>query len=474
MGVPARVNRVAVPVAGLLLLACLAGLAVVRDLRANVVPFVLLYGAAYLVFGAVVWWAARARESCLALPAIIVFAVLFRVTMLFTTPPTLSDDVYRYIWDGRLMNAGVNPYSYIVESPELDWLDTPQRALVNHSWMASPYLPVAQLYFAAIGALAPGSPLAFQVAATVLDLLTGVIVIDLLRRLGLPRSLAMIYLWNPLVIVEFAHGAHVDSLMICLMVASLWALVAHRSRVASAVALALATLTKGIPALLLPVLLPCWRWKGIAAYAGVVATLCIPFILGTGLGLTGPLDGVGLLGPLRIYATRWNYNGGLYHWLEVAVSQYPAAGAVPPEVVGKTPILIAKAIAALGMCLVLLFAWRKALRCAGDVCMLHTALLPLGGYLLLTTTVHPWYVALVIPLLPFLLGTSDEAPRSARFLAPWLAFAGLVVLSYLTYLDPANLREFEVVRLAQYLPLFLLLAWAARPAIGAAATSARG
>ena len=131
MGVPARVNRVAVPVAGLLLLACFAGLAVVRDLRANVVPFVLLYGAAYLVFGAVVWWATRAHESRFALPAIIVFAVLFRVTMLFTTPPTLSDDVYRYIWDGRLMNAGVNPYSYIVESPELDWL-----MVANHTGLA--------------------------------------------------------------------------------------------------------------------------------------------------------------------------------------------------------------------------------------------------------------------------------------------------------------------------------------------------
>ncbi|KAA3660105.1 MAG: hypothetical protein DWQ04_20355, partial [Chloroflexi bacterium] len=73
-------------------------------------------------------------------------AVTFRLLLLFTTP-TLSDDVYRYLWDGYVANQGVGPYAHPINSPELDYLDIPQRAQANNAWMASPYLPAAQFVF---------------------------------------------------------------------------------------------------------------------------------------------------------------------------------------------------------------------------------------------------------------------------------------------------------------------------------------
>ena len=438
-------------------------------------------------------------------------AILFRATLLFTTPPTLSDDVYRYIWDGRLTNAGVNPYAYAVESPLLDRFDHPvdrplerpptaaqevrrsQRALVNNSWMASPYLPAAQVLFAAVYRLAPDSPLAFQVAAVLFDLLTGWLVTDLLRRLGLPRARALIYLWNPLVVVEFAHGAHVDALMICLMMAALWSLVVARRRETppttfSVVALAAATLTKGLPALLLPVVARRWGWRRTIVYAGLIIAVCLPFALGAGWGLTGPLDGEGLFGALRIYASRWNYNGGIYHWLEVGLSGYWTPGAVPPEVSASGDASYswaARLIVAVILGLVLIAVWRRGGQCDDGLTLLRLATVPLAAYLLLTTTVHPWYVTLIIPLLPFLLAkkggsttidrplerppTAPQAPRTGvgrRLLLPWLYFSAAVSLSYLTYLDPANLREYDLVRLVEYVPLYLLLVWSAWPASG--------
>jgi len=404
---------------------------------------------------------------------------LFRATLLFATPPTLSDDVYRYIWDGRLTNAGVNPYAYAVESPLLNRFDSPQRALVNNSWMASPYLPAAQALFAAVYWFAADgpraiAPIAFQVAAVLFDLLTGWLVTDLLRRLGLPRARALIYLWNPLVVVEFAHGAHVDALMICLLMTALWALVAARdssSKFPSVVALAAATLTKGLPALLLPVMTRRWGWRRTIVYAGLVVVACLPFALGAGWGLTGPLDGEGLFGALRIYAAHWNYNGGLYHWLEVWLSGYRTPGPVPPEIVGWGPIRAAKLIVAVALGLVLIAVWRMSQRAIApddDLALLRLAMVPLAAYLLLATTVHPWYVTLIIPLLPFLPPKKGEATRSGRFLFPWLYFSAAVSLSYLTYLDPANLREYDLVRIAEYVPLCLLLIWSAWPASGAA------
>jgi hypothetical protein len=459
-------------IAGLLAQLAFVGMVLLGDLRQNTLPFLGLYGLAGLAYAGAVIWLRRRPEKGRVLPLIVGLAVVFRLTLLFTTPPTLSDDVYRYIWDGRMSSVGVSPYAHAVSSPELDPYDSPQRALVNHDWMASPYLPMAQAQFAAVYWLAPDSPLAFQVVAILFDLLTGCLVIDLLRRLGLPKTWVLIYLWNPLVVVEFAHGAHVDALMVCLTVAALWLLVAARSRFWSAIALAAGTLTKGLPLLLLLVVGSRWRWRDALVYAGVILGACLPFALGAGWGLTGPISGEGLFGALRIYSTHWNYNGGLYRLLENGLAGRWTPGAVSPEVVGSGVIWVAKGIAGGLLVLALIAVWRNARRCDDDLSLLRLALLPLAAYLLLTTTVHPWYVTLIVPLFPFLL-SKDETVRPARFLVPGVYFSIAVALSYWTYVDPANPREYWLILLLEYLPAYLLLLWAAWPASGGAGKSGR-
>jgi alpha-1,6-mannosyltransferase len=496
---------------GATMMVCFAAIVSLPVLRGPpLTRFLVYFFLAAVAYAMAVAWLDRTPPS---LRVVWTFALLFRLILLLTSPPTLSDDVYRYIWDGRLANAGVSPYAHAVDSPLLDRFDSPQRALVNNSWMASPYLPVAQALFVVVYRLAPDSPLTFQIIAVLLDLLTGWLATDLLRRLSLPRERVLIYLWNPLVVVEFAHGAHVDALMICLMMLALWALSAAPRL--SPPALAAATLTKGIPGLLLPVVTWRWGWRRTLIYIGLVIAVLVPFALGAGWGLTGPRNGEGLFGALRIYTAHWNYNGGLYHWLEVTLSGYRTPGAVPPEIVGEAPIRAAKLTMGVILGLVLTVVGWKGRRCNDDVGLLRLAVVPLAAYLLLTTTVHPWYVTLVIPLLPFLLPKKDEktplaggsptlfgkvsdgmadrrerhrrregpgrgpspndgasifriATRSGRFLWPWLYFSAAVALSYLTYLDPANLREHDWVRLVEYVPLYLLLLWSAWPASGVA------
>jgi hypothetical protein len=471
--------------AGVAMATCFAAIVSLPVLRGprltSFLGYFLLASAAYVI--AVI----RLDRAPLSLQSIWAFAIIFRLILLLTSPPTLSDDVYRYIWDGRLVNAGVSPYAHTVDSPLLDRFDAPQRALVNNAWMASPYLPAAQTLFATVYRLAPDNPFAFQVVAVLLDLLTGWLVTNLLSRLGLPKARALIYLWNPLVVIEFAHGAHVDALMLLLMMAALWALVAERrppttdhrlpvTALLSPLALAAATLTKGVPGLLLPVMAWRWGWRRTLVFVGLVVVVLIPFALGAGWGLTGPRDdstelaevGAGLFGALRFYAARWNYNGGLYHWLEVGLSGYRTPGAVPPEVVGQAPIRAAKLTMAVVLGCVLIAVGWQSWRCDDDLTLLRLAMVPLAAYLLLTTTVHPWYVTLVIPLLPFLLPKNGKATRSGRFLWPWIYFSAAVTLSYLTYLDPANLREYDRVRLVEYVPLCLLLVWSAWPASGGA------
>src|SRR3989304_3084572 len=99
------------------------------------------------------------------------------------------------------------------------------------------------------------------------------------------------------------------------------------------------------------------------------------------------MTGTGLFGALRIYLARWNFNGGLYHWLEALVTGYDTEGAVPP---GTPGIEIAKAISGIALLAVLgivfLKSWRRR-----DADGSHLWPIPLVAYLLLTPTVHPWY-----------------------------------------------------------------------------------
>jgi hypothetical protein len=456
-----------------------AGMVALHDLRQHTVAFLGLYGLAYLSFGAAICWVlrySRAPEGAggsQALALVLGLAVLLRVILLFTSPPSLSDDVYRHIWDGRLMNAGVNPYAFAVNSPQLDAFESPLRHLVNHNWMASPYLPAAQVVSAFVYRMAPESALAFQTTALLFDLLTGVLVIDLLRHLRRPVLWAVVYLWNPLVIVEFAHGAHVDSWMILSLVAAVWALLAarERSRWLSVVALVAGTLVKPVPALLLPLFVRRWGWRLSVLYLLLCLLVLWSFALGAGWGLSGSMDGTGVFGASRIYAAQWNYNSSLFHWTEVALASVRGALQAVPVAnswsSGMARVLVAAALAAVG-----LWVWRRASPSLDDGCWVRLAVVPLGAYVLLTTTVHPWYVAVVLPFLPFVFSGGEGERVSSRQAWAWLYLAGAVMLSYMTYRDPANLRDYAWVRVIEYVPFYLLLGWATWPAIAGARRTA--
>ena len=408
---------------------CFAALVSAPGLRGGgLIPFLAYYtlaSAAYLLA------VGRLGRDRMPLTLVWGFAVLFRLLMLFTSP-ALSDDVYRYIWDGRLLGVGANPYAFPVNDPALDAFTIPARAMVNHDWMASPYLPSAQLLFGLVYRLVPGSVLAFQILATTLDLATGWLVMDLLRGLGRPRRGVLIYLWSPLVVVEFAHSAHIDAWMIFLTVLAFWFLIraggdaanGKFGRYASALALGAATLTKGVPGLLAPLFLRRWRWCGLGIYLLVVLVPLALFGLGAGWGLDGPLDGGGVFGAQRIYLRQWNYNSGLYHWLEVRLSGVSTEGAVPLAPETETAIISAKTISGLLFALVLaattVWAWRREDaqdQAQGDdlrdrnLALLRFVPLIWGAFLLLTTTLHPWYVTMILPFLPFLLPREGRAAR---------------------------------------------------------------
>jgi hypothetical protein len=384
------------------------------------------------------WFLAAFALYLLAVILILIFTIaLLQRASLWGSEPTLSNDVWRYLWDGRLMTLGVNPYAEPVNSTALEVYDTPVRERVDHNWMASPYPPAAQLVFAGIYSLAPESPTAMQIAFTGFDLATGVVLVLFLQRLNLPSGRVVLYLWNPLIIVEFAHGAHVDSLMTLLVVLSLYLFYTGR-QTGSVVALALGTLTKFIPVL--------WGWRRVLLYFAIITLGLLPF-LGAGLGLAGELDGRGIFGAVRIYNVSWKTNDGLFYWLARVL-----------EPLSQEPVALARTISLVLMGFVGLWVLNVARRegsASDPVNAIHLCALLISVYVLVSAVVFPWYLTLLLALLP-LIRVQNNWPGIA-FTMGWLYFSAAVNLSYLTYLDPASPRELEWIRSVEYIPLWIMM-----------------
>ncbi|PTY02074.1 hypothetical protein DB346_10145 [Verrucomicrobia bacterium LW23] len=144
------------------------------------------------------------------LPLIAIAAVAIRVVLLFQAP---GDDLYRYIWEGKLLLAQKSPYLHAPDSAGLVPLRDANWESVEHKSVSAIYPPMAQWCFAALHAIAP-TILCYKLAFAAADLATGWL---LWRRFGGAASL--LYLWNPLVIYSFAGGGHYDSLFILPLVA---------------------------------------------------------------------------------------------------------------------------------------------------------------------------------------------------------------------------------------------------------------
>lgn len=423
--------------------------AVYGTLRGAISPLAIaLYLLAFVGFVGLLVWGERRPFS---MRFVWLAAILFRALMLLTTP-TLSDDVYRYMWDGYVATEGVSPYAFAIDSAELDYLDIPQRQLANNTWMASPYMPVAQWIFWGLALLFPLQPFFFQLAMVLFDLGSGVMLGKLLGLGGFPKRRLALYLLNPFVIVEVAHGAHVDAWMIFLMVTAVYfTILPNQHWLLAPLFLALSTMTKIIPVLIVPLLWWRWTWRQRIFYGILNLLLLIPAGVRAGWGLGSVMDGTGLFGALRIYGAQWQFNSALFGYF---VSLF--------EWIGLTrPLMAAKAVSFGFILAVLLVVWLTTRREKSVAGMMRWTAVPLIAYLLLTPTVHPWYTLIVSALIPFFVPLPWERQRWGWWgVAAWLYLNATLIFSYLTYFDPTNFGELIWVRWVEWVPTLGLLATA--------------
>jgi alpha-1,6-mannosyltransferase len=205
-------------------------------------------------------------------------AIAMRLLTL-TAPPVLSSDLYRYVWDGRVQLAGINPYRYLPVADDLAFLrDEAVYPHINRAEYAhSVYPPAAQVIFALAAAATPGV-LGMKVMIAAFDALAIVALILLLRTAGRDPAELLIYAWLPLPVWESAGNAHIDGAAAGLLALAMLIAVRGRS-VWTGIVLAAATLTKFLPAVVLPAF---WRprdWRLPVAFVVTLAVLYLPYSL---------------------------------------------------------------------------------------------------------------------------------------------------------------------------------------------------
>ncbi len=426
--------------------------------RSDFPQLITLYGAFFLIYLGVFYFT-KAQKT---LAFFVGVGVLLRFLLLFTIP-NFSDDLYRFIWDGRLLTQGINPFDhlptyYIENNRTIPGLTTDLYQQLNSPNYFTIYPPVNQLIFATAAWLFPnsiwGSSLVMKSCLFVFEVGSIFLIIQLLRHFKLPAKNVLLYALNPLIIIEITGNIHFEGAMIFFLLLAIWLIVMKKRWLLSAVAFALSVASKLLPLMFLPlfirrigqsekyksnnnfrsrggdtqgefnflnqfkwfiyfiksrVVLTDWlllNWKKIITYFTIIGitlvALFIPLINGVFLANFGD--------SLNLYFQKFEFNGSLYYffrWIGFQVRGYNIIGTLGPYL----------ALTALtGIILITLLEkqtdWSK---------LFGRMLFAVCCYLFCSATVHPWYVAMPIVFCLF-----------TRFRFP-IVWSGLIFLTYINY-----------------------------------------
>jgi hypothetical protein len=361
----------------------------------------ILLGIAWIAFGAG-FWLLRKIPTRATIPLIMLGAIALQLAAGFA-PPRSSDDLYRYIWDGRVQAAGIDPYRYPPAAPALVPLRDPELwpqqsrwcvesgevaqgdgaplapgcTLINRPAVNTIYPPVGEAYFALVHALSPrgGGTAPIQLAASFFALATTFLLWYGLRRLDIDVRLAALWAWCPTIAVEAANNAHVDVVAAFVTAAALLVIAQAKSSRALGLGgalLGLAVATKLTPILIAPALVRRRPVLLASAAIGAIALVYLPHVVAVGAGVLGYLPG---------YLQEEGYtSGGRFALLTMVV---------PAEWASVLAVVI--------------------LFIVGLLVMRHTdpqrpwrsAVVMTGAALAVTTPGYPWYAVLLVVLVAF-------------------------------------------------------------------------
>ncbi len=370
-------------------------------------PMLLSYSACFGIY-TILNLSAKSKRTVWCLLGL---GIALRCLLLFGFP-NLSDDIYRFIWDGQLSLAGINPFNYLPS--ELLEQNIPGITPALYAELNSPeyytiYPPVGQGIFALAVAVGAGdwitSALVMKICLFLFECGSLWLMVRLVQHFELPLERVLWYALNPLIIIEITGNLHFEGAMTFFFLLAYWLLVTRRQAL-SAIAMALSVASKLLPLMLLPLLIRRLGWAKSIRYFGIMGLVLLllfsPLLNATFIANFGS--------SLDLYFQKFEFNASVYYLLR----------SIGEWIYGYN--LIAKLGPFLGLSVlggILWLSWREHV--PSNQTLATTALLAFSLYLALATTIHPWYLSFPLALAAF---------GPFRYPVLW---SGLIFLTYINY-----------------------------------------
>jgi len=401
--------------------------------------FYQFFGLYAIVFAAFLFFYYSQKEK-IKFSSILNISIILRLILLISIP-NLSNDFNRFIWDGRLINLGLNPYlsfpnefintdNFLLLGKDAQELYTGQGNLSIGNYTCYP--PLNQFFFFIAALISPqsiyGSVIILRIFMILADVGTIIIGRKILRKLSLPESNIMLFALNPFLIIELTGNLHFEGVTIFFLMLAIYFLLNDKFQ-KSAIWMAISILVKLIPLIFIPLFLKKQGQINTLKYfmiTGIISILLfIPFLS------SGLIEN--FMSSIDLYFRKFEFNASFYYiirWIGFEFKGWNIIQKVGP-LLGLTVFII-----------VLLLSIIR--RNDNPRILMVSMLFTISIYYFLSTTVHPWYIAIPLIISVF---------TKYRFAVVW---SFIVMLSYSAYGNDAFQENYWLIFI-EYLVVFSFL-----------------
>lgn len=380
-----------------------------------IITYSIIYISSSVFFIFISWLILKKEISLSYVVGLVAVGILLRVSFI-SINPIGSDDYYRYMWDGKVQSAGINPYLYLPNDPALQKLHSeiiPKS--VNNPDMKTIYFPLSQWLFYAGYSISGEAVWGYKLLLLIFELITLSVLFLLIRRRNLPDKFILLYALCPLPIIQFSIDAHLDGFGLPFLILALFFHLDNK-KILSLIFLGLSFSIKPVGFLFLLILffyekkLP-GRIKVILIPAIAFSVQFLPYIFSS-----NPFE------SFFIYAKHWTFNGVVFNIINSFIQN------------NQTARIICGVL--LVICL-LPFIFAK-------MDLLHKYYYSVLLLMIFSPVVHPWYIAWLAVLLPIF-------PRWSGIF--YVGLSSLTVLTVLSYQLNGLWKEYPIVLIVEYIPV---------------------
>ncbi len=383
--------------------------------------FTIIYISSSLLFVLICFMIFKIELHFKEVAALLIVGMLIRISFI-NTQPIGSDDVYRYMWDGKVQANGINPYTYTPNSNALQTLHSELLPrLVNYPEFKTIYFPFSQWLFYAGYQISGENVWGYKLLLLVFELLTILALFLLIKKIGLPRKFILFYVLCPLPIIHFSIDAHLDGFGLPLLLFSILFYLNQR-KILSLIFLGLSLSIKPVGLLLIPIFF--FNEKNILERIKIIIIPFIAFFIQfiPYIFTSNPFE------MFFFYAKNWTFNGIVFNIINAFINnnQTTRSFCAFLLVIALIPLFISKkeVIFKFYYSILILFIF--------------------------SPVVHPWYIAWLAILLPLY-------PRWSGFI--FICLSSLTSITVLNYQLTGKWNDYPLVLAAEYIPLFFCLGW---------------